>query len=74
MYEYIVTCLDAMLHPAEYPDVVEAGGDSWSWDAATCTKAEGLEHSLKRGRNVVALVVLVNGLDVVKELATKLQK
>lgn len=74
LYEYIVTCLDAMLHPAEYPDVVEAGGDSWSWDATTRTKAEGLKHSLKHSRNIVALIILVNGLDVVKGLATKLQK
>ena len=38
------------------------------------TKATGLLNSLKCGKNIVALVILVNSLDYVKGIASKLQE
>ena len=76
LYEYIFTTVHAMLEPDEYPQVAEAGGnkEAWSWDTSTKIKAGGLKQSLQSGSHILALVVLVNGLDAVKGLAAKLQK
>ena len=45
---------------------------SWDWDADTRTKAQGFMTSLRNGGNILALVILVNGLDTVKGLIVKL--
>ena len=74
LYEYIFTCMDAMVEPREYPQIVRDECDWWGWDTSTKTKVEGLKQSLRNGRNIIVLVVLVNGLDALKGLRTKLQK
>ena len=70
LYEYIFTCMHAMVQPGEYTNIES----SWDWDAETRTRAQGFMISLKSGRNIIALVILVNGLDTVKGLSAKLQK
>lgn len=70
LYEYIFTCMHAMVQPAEYPELES----TWDWDAETRNRAQGFVQSLRNGRNIIALVILVNGLDNVKGLSTKLQK
>ncbi|XP_071477426.1 52 kDa repressor of the inhibitor of the protein kinase-like [Diadema antillarum] len=70
LYEYVFTCVHAMVQPGEYAEIES----SWDWDAETRTRAQGFMASLRNGRNIIALVILVNGLDTVKGLSTKLQK
>ncbi len=45
MYEVLVTFLDAILSPQDYPELVSQGG-SWNWNSDTKTKAQGLKNSL----------------------------
>ncbi len=66
LYEYIFTCVHAMVQPAEYAEITS----SWDWDAETRTRAQGFMTSLRNIRNIVALVILVNGLDTVQGLFT----
>eukprot|EP00057_Strongylocentrotus_purpuratus_P002048 XP_003723740.1 PREDICTED: 52 kDa repressor of the inhibitor of the protein kinase-like [Strongylocentrotus purpuratus] len=70
LYEYVFTCVHAMVQPGEYAEIQS----SWDLDAETRTRAQGFMTSLRNGRNIIALVILVNGLDTVKGLSTKLQK
>ena len=57
------------------PSIHELSAEpDWDWDTNTKTKATGLLNSLKCGKNIVALVILVNSLDYVKGIAFKLQK
>ncbi|KAL5012342.1 hypothetical protein ScPMuIL_010893 [Solemya velum] len=70
MYEYIVTCLDAMSNPDAYRDVI---GENWDWDRYSITTANGLKLSMRTFVNIVPLVVLCHSLEPVKSLAHKLQ-
>lgn len=45
MYEPLITFMDAILSPAEYPNLASSDG-SWNWDAETRVKAQGLKAAL----------------------------
>lgn len=73
MYELLVTFLDAVISPHEYPNLKSSTG-SWNWDKDTITKAQGLKASLLSFQTVVVFITTKNILDEVKALASKLQK
>lgn len=73
MYELLVTFLDAVIFPHEYPHLKSSTG-SWNWDKDTITKAQGLKASLLSFQTVVVFITTKNILDEVKALASKLQK
>ena len=73
MYELLVTFLDAVISPHEYPHLKSSTG-SWNWDKDTITKAQGLKASLLSFQTVVVFIATRNTLDEVKALASKLQK
>ncbi|CAH3192484.1 unnamed protein product [Porites evermanni] len=52
MYELLVTFLDAVIFPHEYPHLKSSTG-SWNWDKDTITKAQGLKASLLSFQTVV---------------------
>ena len=71
MYELLVTFLDAVISPHEYPNLkssTEAG------IGTTITKAQGLKASLLSFQTVVVFIATKNILDEVKALASKLRK
>ena len=45
MYEALITFLDAILCPHDYPQLASPDG-SWNWDSDTRVKAQGLKASL----------------------------
>ena len=73
MYELLVTFLDAVISPHEYPHLKSSTGN-WNWDKDTITKAQGLKASLLTFQTVVVFITTKNILDEVKALASKLQK
>ena len=73
IYELLVTFLDAVISPHEYPNLKSSTG-SWNWDKDTITKAQGLKACLLLFQTVVVFIVTMNNLDEVKALASKLQK
>ena len=73
MYEILLTFLDAIVAPHEYPNLKSSTG-SWNWDKDTITKAQGLKASLSSFQTVVVFITTKNILDEVKALASKLQK
>ena len=73
MYELLVTFLDAVISPHEYPNLKSSTG-SWNWDKDTITKAQGLKASFLAFQTVVVFITTKNILDEVKALASKLQK
>ena len=73
MYELLVTFLDAVISPHEYPNLKSSTG-SWNLDKDTITKAQGLKASLLSFQTVVVFAATKNILDEVKALASKLQK
>ena len=73
MYELLVTFLDAVISPHEYPNLKSSTG-SWNWDKDTITKAQGLKASFLSFQTVVVFITTKNILDEVKALASKLQK
>ena len=73
LYELLVTFLDAVISPHEYPHLKSSPG-SWNWDKDTITKAQGLKASLLSFQTVVVFITAKNILDEVKALASKLQK
>ena len=73
MYEVLITCLDAILCPHEYPMLVSSDG-SWNWDRETKVKAQGLKAALTSFQTLAVFLITKNILDEVKTLASKLQK
>ena len=67
MYELLVTFLDAVISPHEYPNLKSSTG-SWNWDKDTITKAQGLKASLLSFQTVVDFITTKNILDEVKAL------
>ena len=67
MYEALITFLDTILCPHDYPQLASPDG-SWNWDSDTRVKAQGLKSSFQ------TLAVILITLDEVKSLAAKLQK
>ena len=73
MYELLVTFVDAVISPHEYPNLKSSTG-SWNLDKDTITKSQGLKTSLLSFQTVVVFAATKNILDEVKALASKLQK
>ncbi len=73
MYEVLVTFLDAILSPQDYPELVSQEG-SWNWNNDTKTKAQGLKNSLTSFQTIATFIITKNVLDEVKSIASKLQK
>ena len=73
MYEVLVTFLDAIILPSEYPHLASSDR-SWNWDAETKVKAQGLRAALSSFQTIAAFIITKNVLDEVKTLAAKLQK
>ena len=73
MYEALITFLDAILCPHDYPQLASPDG-SWNWDSDTGVKAQGLKTSLSSFQILAVFLITKNVLDEVKSLAAKLQK
>ena len=74
MYEALVTFLDAILSPPDYPDLESESADgSWNWDRDTRVKAQGLKAALCSFQTVAVFTITKNILDEVRDLAAKLQ-
>ena len=74
MYEALVTFLDAILSPRDYPDVESEFADgSWNCDRDTRVKAHGLKAALCSFQAVAVFTMTKNILDEVRDLAAKLQ-
>jgi hypothetical protein len=73
MYEVLVTFLDAIMLPHEYPYLASSDG-SWNWDTETKVKAQGLKASLSSFQTIAVFIITKNILDEIKALAAKLQK
>ena len=73
MYETLVTFLDAIISPHEYPALISPD-ERWNWDRDTCVKAQGLKAALTSFQTLSVFIITKNVLDEVKVLASKLQK
>lgn len=73
MYEAVVTFLDAIISPHEYPDLASQDGN-WNWDRDTKVKAQGLKASLSSFQTIAVFIITKNVLDEVKVISSKLQK
>ena len=73
MYEALITFLDAILNPHDYPQLASPEGN-WNWDSDTRVKAQGLKASLSSFQTLAVFLITKNVLDEVKSLAAKLQK
>ena len=71
LYEALVTILDTILSPDEYPNLASSDG-SWNWAGEAKVKAQGLKAALSSFQTIVVFVITKNVLDEVKNL--KLQK
>lgn len=63
-YEALVTFLDAILLPYEYPQLAPSN-NSWNWDAETKVKAQGLKAALSSFQTIA--IINKNVLDESKE-------
>ena len=74
MCEALVTFLDAISSPRDYPDLESESADgSWNWDRYTRVKAQGLKAALCSFQTVAVFTITKNILDEVRDLAAKLQ-
>ena len=73
MYEALVTFLDAIISPHEYPALISLD-ESWNWDRDTRVRAQGLKAALTSFQTLSLFVITKNVLDEAKVLASKLQK
>lgn len=65
-------CLEAIVNPIVHAEMYQEG--SWSWDADSRVKANGLLVTLKSSNYLMAFLVAKNYLEIVRPIATKLQK
>ena len=73
LYKPLITFLDAILSPREYPELVSSCG-SWNWDSETRIKAQGLKSSLSSFVTIATFIITKTVLDEAKSLSAKLQK
>ena len=62
-------CLQAMVHSSLHTDL----GTDWSWDGETITKANGFLFQLQSSSFLVAFQILVQVLQILREVTIKLQ-
>ena len=72
LYEPLITFLDAILSPNEYPQLALSDG-SWNWDNETKVRAQGLKATLSSFQTISTFIITKNILDEAKSLckATK---
>ena len=73
MYGALVTFLEAVVSPHDFPDLASSERN-WNWDRDTKVKAQGLKAALCFFQTLAVFMTTKNILDEVKLLATKLQK
>ena len=73
LYEPLITFLDAILSPHEYPQLVSSDGN-WNWDNETRVKAQVLKASLSSFQTIATFIITKSVLDEAKSLSAKLQK
>ena len=73
MYEPLITFLDAIVSPHEYPELKSSDG-SWNWDKDTKIKAQGLKASLSSFQTIAVFLITKIALDDLKFLVVNLQK
>ena len=73
LYEPLITFLDAILSPNEYPQLALSDG-SWNWDNETKVRAQGLKATLSSFQTISTFIITKNILDEAKSLSAKLQK
>ena len=73
MHVVLVTFLDAIISPHEYPVLVSSAG-SWDWDQDTIVKAQGMKSALSSFQTIAVFIITRNILGMVKSLAIKLQQ
>ena len=73
MYEALITFLDAILSPHDYPQLASSDGN-WNWDSDTRVKAQGLKAALSSFQTLAVFLITKNVLDEMKSLASTLQK
>ena len=74
LYEPLITFLDAIVSPNDYPQL-ESSDSSWNWDRETKIRAQGLKASLSSFNTISVFIVFTkNILDEAKSLSAKLQK
>lgn len=73
LYEPLITFLDAIISPKEYPQLETSDG-SWNWDKETRIRAQGLKASLSSFQMMLVFLITKNVLDEAKSLSAKLQK
>ena len=64
------TCLEAIVHPSLHTCL----GTNWGWDGETITKANGFLYQLQSSPFLVSFYILLQVLQVLKELTLKLQE
>lgn len=62
-------CLQAMVHPSLHTDL----GTDWSWDGETITEANGFLFQLQSSSFLVAFQLIVQVLQILREVTIKLQ-
>ena len=62
-------CLEAMVHPQLHQDL----GIDWKWDGESSTKANGFLYQLQSPLFLVSFQILVQVLQIVREVTVKLQ-
>ena len=62
-------CLEAMVHPHLHQEL----GTDWSWDGETISKASGFLFQLQSPLLLVSFQILVQVLQILRELTIKLQ-
>ena len=73
LYEPLITFLDAILSPNEYPQLALSDG-SWNWDNETKVRAQDLKATLSSFQTISTFIITKNILDEAKSLSAKLQK
>lgn len=70
LHEAVHTTLDAMVRPSFYTANL---GTGWSWDGETVTKANGFLFQLQSSTFLVAFHILLQVMQVLKQLTLKFQ-
>ena len=64
-----------MILPHQYPDIKSPDGNgSWDWDRDTLVEAQGLKAAPSSFHTIAVFTLTKSILDIVRDLATKLQK
>jgi hypothetical protein len=76
LFEHVCICLDAILNPKDerFQDLYVAPWDKVFWDRDTRIKTQGLLSTLTSFQFIVAFLSAKDMLEVVKGIASKLQK